>query len=926
MRRRFATVVIALASGLLGTAIFAAPAFSFTAHVYSSSFTGSGSDALSEPTGIAVDNSAGGEGDVYVADTANHRVEKFTASGEFILMFGKEVNATTHGNVCTASETCQGGTAGSGPGELQIPSFLAVDNSSGPSMGDVYVGDTGDGTVTKFDPSGASISSWASGGQLAVLGGHLNGIALDSNGHLFATANSLVHWYEESGSQHSLFAVPNKDAGIGLAVDAAGNFYHGVSTGGVEKFSNTGNALGHPYAGRFDAAFALDPANGDLYVAENHFEGNEGGVSRFAFNCGSGCTPLESFGKGKLGNNPSGIAIGTGTVYVANAEANSIAVFHTATVPTVTTGPVEDPGQSTGKLTGHLDPDAAHGGGAVTECFFEYGETTEYGHKASCEPPTPYSGAENVSANITGLTPETIYHYRLLAANSNGILRAGEDRTYTPHAVASLQTEAATNVEPTAAKLNGSFTGNGEDTHFYFQWGTTTAYGKETPHLDAGSEAKPEHVSEPLPGLESATTYHFRLVAENTAGTTYGADQSFTTLPNAPLVGAESISEVHSDSALVHVQINPGGGKTAYHVEYVQDEEFKASGFAEASQSPSLETKATKGSAEYTAHLSALAQASTYHYRVVATNADNPSSPVQGAAHTFTTLPFVPALNDPCPNAHVRQQTGAGGLLDCRAYELVSAANTGGYDVESNVVPGQSPFAGYPEANGRVLYGVHNGGIPATNHPTNKGLDPYLATRTNNGWSTEYVGIPSNDPEAAASNPFSSTPSGADASLETFAFGAPGGCSPCFSGGYTGIPVRKPNGELIQGMSGTPNPGPSATADGHIAVPLSANGEHLIFGSTSLFAPGGNDSTGDVSIYDRNLKTGETKVISNTPGPEDFPEPLPCVQGSGKCDSAEGDQTGSPSSPSQTTAPTSSWAKRSPKTPKAMPTTTSTWT
>ena len=67
-------------------------------------------------------------------------------------------------------------------------------------------------------------------------------------------------------------------------------------------------------------------------------------------------------------------------------------------------------------------------------------------------------------------------------------------------------------------------------------------------------------------------------------------------------------------------------------------------------------------------------------------------------AHTFTTLRPLSAQIDACPNAHVRQQTSAAQLLDCRAYELVSAANTGGYDVESDLVAGQTPFAGYPEA------------------------------------------------------------------------------------------------------------------------------------------------------------------------------------------------------------------------------------
>src|SRR5207245_11191607 len=96
----------------------------------------------------------------------------------------------------------------------------------------------------------------------------------------------------------------------------------------------------------------------------------------------------------------------------------------------------------------------------------------------------------------------------------------------------------------------------------------------------------------------------------------------------------------------------------------------------------------------------------TYRYRVVAENA---SGAAAGAARTFHTLPFTRSIDDPCPTAHVRQQTGAALLLDCRAYELVSAANSGGYDVESNLIAGQSPFGGYPQASGRLLYGVHGG-------------------------------------------------------------------------------------------------------------------------------------------------------------------------------------------------------------------------
>ena len=76
-----------------------------------------------------------------------------------------------------------------------------------------------------------------------------------------------------------------------------------------------------------------------------------------------------------------------------------------------------------------------------------------------------------------------------------------------------------------------------------------------------------------------------------------------------------------------------------------------------------------------------------------------------------------------------------------------------------------------------------------------------------------------------------------------------------------------------------PRPGPSATPDGYIAEVLSADGTHLVFASTSRFAAGGNAGTGDVSIYDRNLVTGETHTVSDSPGGA----PLACLQGAGTC-------------------------------------------
>jgi len=346
--------------------------------------------------------------------------------------------------------------------------------------------------------------------------------------------------------------------------------------------------------------------------------------------------------------------------------------------------------------------------------------------------------------------------------------------------------------------------------------------------------------------------------------------------PTSPAVGTESVTNITTETARVHAQINPGFEATAYEVEY-GTEPCPAGGCQVVEGESALHgLKFTDGAVP----ISGLTPGTTYHYRVIASN---PLGEVAGSERTFTTFSRVDLTSDSCPNALARKQTRTAGLLDCRAYELASAAFAGGYDVVSDLVPGQEPFDGYPYASGKLLYGVKDGGIPGAGNPTNRGIDPYVASRDEDGtWHTRYVGIPANDPFATA--PFSSTPTGVDASLDTFSFSAPDICSPCFEDGSAGVPVRLPSGELVQGMTGEGSH-PSATPDGYVAEPLSPNGEHLIFGSTTRFAEGGNEETGDVSLYDRNLRTGETKVISNSPETEDFPVPLPCLQGAGECHS-----------------------------------------
>jgi hypothetical protein len=322
---------------------------------------------------------------------------------------------------------------------------------------------------------------------------------------------------------------------------------------------------------------------------------------------------------------------------------------------------------------------------------------------------------------------------------------------------------------------------------------------------------------------------------------------------STPVIKRQFATEVRSTGAKLGTQLVAAGTDTSYRVEYGTD-----TAYGSTTETVHLGARATPYTSSV--QIQGLAPDTTYHYRVVATNAKGDST---GVDRTFKTYATPPGGVDPCPNALARKQTGARNLLDCRAYELVSARNTDSYDVESLLAPGESPYPGYPLADSKVLYAVHAGVIPGLGNPTNHGPDPYLAKRGADGWSSSYVGIPADiDPKAG---PFSSTLAEADSKLDAFAFAGPELCHPCFDNGVaTGMPLRLGDGGLTQGLAGTLDPGPSAEPEGRVAKRFSADGSHLVFATAAKLEPDAN-SNGDLTVYERDLAAGTTTVVSKAP-------------------------------------------------------------
>jgi len=377
-------------------------------------------------------------------------------------------------------------------------------------------------------------------------------------------------------------------------------------------------------------------------------------------------------------------------------------------------------------------------------------------------------------------------------------------------------------------------------------WGT---------HADATSETPPFEVLSDANGLGGLGGIGF----DGSGQTLYLSEGGKINIfrrepPLLPRVGSPQSKQVGASGAALSSELIEGGAVTTVQFEYGPTNSYgRVTGAVSAPRKYFTQRVGTVALG--------LNPNTTYHFRMVATNS---AGTTYGPDGTFRTFPLPPGGGtDPCPNALARKQTIAARLPDCRAYELASAPDTGGYDVESYLAPGQAPFPGFPLANDRLLYATHSGAVPGPWNATNKGPDPYVATRTANGWVTQYQGLPSNLNPAAGS--FASVLGEADSSLSTLAFAGPNLCSPCFGSGLqTGIPVRLPSGQLVQGMSGSLAVDPSAKPEGKVAKYFSGDGKKLLFASKYAFEPGANTG-GDLTVYERDLAAGTTEIVSTDP-------------------------------------------------------------
>ena len=302
--------------------------------------------------------------------------------------------------------------------------------------------------------------------------------------------------------------------------------------------------------------------------------------------------------------------------------------------PTVTTTPATGIGTGTAMLNGTVNPNAQ-----ATSAWLEWG--TDSALSSFTATPSQAIGAgttaQTVSATITGLTSGIKYYYRAAATNASGTQK-GEITSFTtaaPNSPPTVTTSAATTVITTGATLNGTVLPNELATTGWFEWGTdatlTTFTATASQSLGSGKTSVP--ITATL-SLSAGTTYYFRVAATNSVGTSKGSILTFNTVAQPPSVTTAAATSVTINGATLEGTVAPNGLATTARFEYGTDPLLST-----ITTTPSQNIGSGTTGQPISASVSSLSAATTYYFRVSASNSAGES---KGNIVSFSTVAESP--------------------------------------------------------------------------------------------------------------------------------------------------------------------------------------------------------------------------------------------------------------------------------------------
>ncbi|MCU1348672.1 MAG: hypothetical protein JWO56_1702, partial [Acidobacteria bacterium] len=296
------------------------------------------------------------------------------------------------------------------------------------------------------------------------------------------------------------------------------------------------------------------------------------------------------------------------------------------TPPTVTTVGASGVGTTSLTFNASVNPN-----GRATSAWFEYGPTATYGSTTITTPLGSGSSATPANIGVSGLSSGTLYHFRAVASNADGVA-TGDDAIVTTSASPqpSVITDAADGVTSSTATLHGQANPNGTATSGFFAYGTAPNPGTATGAQQIGSGNTLVPFTTTLTGLACGTTYYFHAIASSAQGAPNGLDRTFTTSSCAgPAVTTLAASSIGQTSATLNGNVNPNGTATTASFLYGPSIGYGAS-------TAGQDLGAGASSVSFSAGIGGLTCGTQYHF---AAQASSVAGTPAGSDVTFTTAP-----------------------------------------------------------------------------------------------------------------------------------------------------------------------------------------------------------------------------------------------------------------------------------------------
>lgn len=560
------------------------------------------------------------------------------------------------------------------PGARYFSTGIAVDNSSGASAGDLYIGSNNPQLVDKFSPSSSTATYLC----------QITGAGSTTSTTVSPTECEPSTLGTPAGKFNSVFSVAVDPSDGSLY--ATENAFHLIdkfsSTGAFEKQLNLGSGNAPRIAAEPGALF-IDREQ--LHKVEKWEPATET-LTTFATEAGSPLAPLGLVSGVAVDLDPS--SPNYKDVYVADNTVHAIDKYSsTGTFLCQITGRGEaststsecsksQPGLAKGALGSlsglAVDPSNGH------LYVVDNGQTT---HENQVD---EFNRAGDYITSISEPTGRFWAPFNLALSAATGDLfvasinNPNEAYAFSPDSPLIVDDKASA-VTPTSATLHGTVNPLGiavTKCEFEYveadQWepraaepyakGASTPCLTEADSTEIGSGEAPVAVHADLSGLQAGKVYHFRIAAENARAAGAGDDE----LVGVPFVLPKAPTEIEQSSVTLNASVNPDGVATSYQFEYGEP-----GGAADTYNhtAPATPAGVGSGSAEESVsqHLTGLQSGATYHYRISATNS---AGAVHGPDRTFDPLPA--ALIDPIAAVH---QTTSSAILQAYVDPLGAATS-----------------------------------------------------------------------------------------------------------------------------------------------------------------------------------------------------------------------------------------------------------